>query len=35
MTDQTTQLFDLWRRVRSGAPLEGEPDQVPAPADER
>jgi hypothetical protein len=27
-------LFDLWRRVRSGAPLEDEPDQVPAPAGE-
>jgi hypothetical protein len=28
-------LFDLWRRVRSGAPLEDEPDQVAAPAGER
>jgi alpha-1,6-mannosyltransferase len=28
-------LFDVWRRVRSGAPLEDEPDQVPAPAGER
>src|SRR5262245_53754615 len=28
-------LFDLWRRVRSGAPLEEEPDQVPAGAGER
>jgi len=28
-------LFDLWRRVRSGTPLEDEPDQVPAPAGER
>jgi hypothetical protein len=28
-------LFDLWRRVRSGAPLDDEPDQVPAPAGER
>ena len=28
-------LFDLWRRVRSGAPLEDEPDQVPAAAAER
>jgi len=28
-------LFDLWRRVRSGAPLEDEPDQVTAPAGER
>lgn len=27
-------LFDLWRRVRSGGPLEDEPDQVPAPAGE-
>lgn len=27
-------LFDLWRRVRSGAPLEDEPGQVPAPAGE-
>jgi alpha-1,6-mannosyltransferase len=27
-------LFDLWCRVRSGAPLEDEPDQVPAPAGE-
>ena len=27
-------LFDLWRRVRSGAPLQDEPDQVPAPARE-
>jgi hypothetical protein len=27
-------LLDLWRRVRSGAPLEDEPDQVPAPAGE-
>ena len=27
-------LFDLWRRARSGAPLEDEPDQVPAPAGE-
>ena len=28
-------LFDLWRRVRSGTPLEDEPDQVPAPAGDR
>jgi Glycosyltransferase family 87 len=28
-------LFDLWRRVRSGAPLEDEPDQVTATAGER
>ena len=28
-------LFDLWRRVHSGAPLEDEPDQVSAPAGER
>jgi hypothetical protein len=28
-------LFDLWRRVRSGSPLEDEPDQVPAAAGER
>jgi len=27
-------LFDLWRRVRSGAPLEDEPDHVAAPAGE-
>ena len=28
-------LFDLWRRLRSGAPLEDEPDHVPAAASER
>ena len=28
-------LLDLWRRTRSGAPLEDEPDEVPAPAGER
>src|SRR5215207_1089376 len=28
-------LLDLWRRTRSGAPLEDEPDQVPAAAGER
>jgi hypothetical protein len=28
-------LLDLWRRTRSGAPLEDEPDQVPAAAGDR
>jgi hypothetical protein len=28
-------LLDLWRRTRSGAPLEDEPREVSAPADER
>ena len=28
-------LLDLWRRTRSGAPLEDEPDEVPAAAGER
>jgi len=28
-------LHDLWRRARAAAPLEDEPDEVPAPAAER
>lgn len=28
-------VVDLWRRTRSGAPLEDAPDQVPAPAGQR
>jgi hypothetical protein len=28
-------LLDLWRRTRSGAPLEDEPDQVPAATGDR
>ena len=28
-------LLDLWRRTRSGAPLEDEPNEVPAAAGER
>lgn len=28
-------LADLWRRARSGAPLQDEPEEVPAPAAER
>ena len=28
-------LLDLWRRARSGTPLEEEPREVPAPAAER